>query len=269
MPRADSRGRSLPISNQPARAAALKALHVPGDPAILFNVWDPGSAKAVAGAGAKALATGSASVGGALGYDDAEAVPLDAVLANVAAIVRAVDLPVSLDFEGGYAIAPEEVAANVAGVIETGVVGINFEDQVIGGEGLHPLDLQCERIAAIREAAEAAGIDLFINARTDVWLKAGRSTLAPDALFDEAARRCEAFVAAGASGFFVPGLTDEADIARICEMSPLPVNAMMFDAMPSHARLAELGVARISHGPGPWRLAMAALADAAQALYDA
>lgn len=251
-------------SDQPARASAFRALHVPGDPVILYNVWDAGSAAAVAEAGAGAIATGSASVGGARGYGDAESVPLDEVLANAAQVAAAVALPVTLDFEGGYALAPEAVAANVARVIETGVVGINFEDQAIGGEGLHPVELQAERIAAIREAAEAAGVDLFVNARTDVWLTAGRITLPEDARFDEAAKRCEAYAAAGASGFFVPGLADEDEIARICELSPLPVNAMMFDAMPPRARLAELGVARISHGPGPWRRAMAALTEAAR-----
>lgn len=255
------------MSDQQSKAKTFHALHTPGDPVILFNIWDPGSAAAVAEAGARALATGSASVGGAMGYADAEAVPLAEVLANAARIAASTDLPVTLDFEGGYAVAPEEVAANVARVIEAGIVGINFEDQVIGGEGLHPLELQAERIAAIREAADAAGIDFFLNARTDVWLKAGRTTLAEDARFDEAARRCEAFAEAGSSGFFVPGLSDEAEIERICALSPLPVNAMMFDGMPSHARLAELGVARISHGPGPWKLAMAALGEAARDVF--
>lgn len=192
------------MTDQQARAAAFRALHLPGDPVILFNIWDPGSARAVAEAGAKALATGSASVGGARGYGDAEGVPLDEVLANAAAIVASVDLPVSLDFEGGYAVDSQEVAANVARVIETGVVGINFEDQVIGGEGLHPLELQAERIAAIRQAAEAAGIDFFVNARTDVWLRAGRSALAEEALFDEGARRCEAMRRPARAAFSPP-----------------------------------------------------------------
>lgn len=259
----------MPASpDQQSCAAAFAALHIPGDPVILFNIWDPGSAAAVAEAGAQALATGSASVAGSRGYGDREDLPLDDVLANAAAIVRAVELPVSLDFEGGYAVAPEKVAANVARAFDTGVVGINFEDQVIGGEGLHPIALQAERIAAIREAADAAGLDFFINARTDVWLNAGRSTIAEEARFDEAARRCEAYAEAGASGFFVPGLADEEEIARICDLSPLPVNAIMLDGMPSHARLAELGVARISHGPGPWRAAMSGLTEAARKIYD-
>lgn len=256
------------MTDQQTRARAFRALHIPGDPLILFNIWDAGSAKAVAEAGASALATGSASVAAAQGYDDAESLPLDDVLANLRRIVACVDLPVTLDFEGGYAVAPDAVAANVARVIEAGAVGINFEDQVIGGEGLHPVALQAERIAAIRAAAKAAGVDLFINARTDVWLRAGMASLAEGRHFDEAVSRANAFAEAGASGFFAPGLADETQIAALCEATSLPVNAMMFDAMPSHTRLAELGVARISHGSGPYRAAMAALGEAAQAVYN-
>ncbi len=252
------------MTDQQSRARAFKALHVPGDPVILFNIWDPGSALAVAEAGAKALATGSASVAGSRGYNDAESLPMEQALNNAARIVQCVDLPLSIDFEGGYAAEPPLVAVHAAAMIEIGVIGINFEDQVIGGAGLHPIDFQVERIAAIRAAADKAGIDFFINARTDVWLKAGRATIDDDARRDEALKRCEAYAAAGASGFFVPGLTEEQEIAAICKASPLPVNAMMFDAMPPAARLGELGVARISYGPGPWRQAMAGLADAAR-----
>lgn len=254
------------MSDQAARARTFAALHVPGEPIVLFNIWNPGSAEAVAKAGAKALATGSASVAAARGYPDAETLPLDDALANAARIVASVDLPLTLDFEGGYAVEPEKVADNVARVIETGAIGINFEDQVIGGEGLHPVALQADRIAAIRAASDAAGVDLFVNARTDVWLSAGK-TLPVETRYNEALSRATAYAAAGANGFFAPGLADEALIERLCEASPLPVNAMMFDGMPSHARLAELGIARISHGPGPFRHAMAALTEAARKIY--
>jgi 2-methylisocitrate lyase-like PEP mutase family enzyme len=108
---------------------AFAALHVPGDPVILFNAWDAGSAKAVADAGAKAIATGSASVAGAQGYKDAESLPLDLALANAARVVTAVELPVTIDFEGAYAVAPEEAAANVAKLAATGAIGCNFEDR--------------------------------------------------------------------------------------------------------------------------------------------
>ncbi|MEO5808625.1 MAG: isocitrate lyase/phosphoenolpyruvate mutase family protein, partial [Sphingomicrobium sp.] len=118
------------------------ALHVPGDPVVLYNVWDVGSALAVVAGGAKALATGSHPVADANGFPDGEQVPIDFVLANAARIIAAVALPLSVDFEGVYSADPDHGAANVARLKAAGAVGCNFEDQVIGGEGLHPLDLQ-------------------------------------------------------------------------------------------------------------------------------
>src|SRR6476646_8478910 len=118
--------------------ATFAALHVPGDPRVLYEVWDPGSAQAVAAAGARALATGSHPVGDASGYGDAQQVPLDYVFDNARRILKAVDLPLSVDFEGAYSTEPSEAAANVAALKETGAVGCNFEDQVVGGSGVHP-----------------------------------------------------------------------------------------------------------------------------------
>jgi 2-methylisocitrate lyase-like PEP mutase family enzyme len=141
------------------------ALHVPGDPVILYNIWDVGSALAVIAAGAKALATGSHPVADANGWPDGQQVPIDFALANAARIVSAVDLPVTIDFEGAYSADPEEGGANVARLAATGAVGCNFEDQVVGGEGVRPLDLQVRRIAAIRRAV---GAQFFINAHRPV-----------------------------------------------------------------------------------------------------
>src|ERR1700741_1737910 len=136
--------------SQSDKFTAFAALHVPGDPVILFNAWDAGSAKAVAEAGAKAIATGSDSVAGAQGFTDAEALPIGLALANAARVVAAVDLPVTIDFECAYAVAPEGVAASMARLAATGAIGCNFEDQVIGGEGLHDIPVQAARIAAAR-----------------------------------------------------------------------------------------------------------------------
>jgi len=152
------------------KARAFAALHVPGDPVILYNIWDAGSAKVVAEAGAKAIASGSHPVADANGLPDGQQMPIALVLANAERVVRAVELPVTVDFEGAYAVEPEAAAANVARLAETGAVGCNFEDQVVGGEGLHPIALQAARIRAIRSAV---GPDFFINARTDLFLKAG------------------------------------------------------------------------------------------------
>lgn len=249
---------------QAEKARAFRALHVPGQPLVLFNAWDPGSAKAVAEGGAKAIATGSWSVADAHGFGDAEGLPFDLAIANAARIVGAVALPVTIDFEGGYAIDPGKLAANFGTLLATGAIGCNFEDRVIGGDGLHPVAEQAERIRAMRRAAERAQVDAFINARTDIFLQA-RPESHDRAAVDAALERARAYADAGASGFFVPGLADEGLLARVCEASPLPVNAMMFAGMPDRRRLGELGVARVSHGPGPYRQAMKALTDAARA----
>lgn len=249
---------------QAEKARAFRAMHVPGQPLVLFNAWDPGSAKAIAEGGAKAIATGSWSVADAHGFGDAEGLPFDLAIANAARIAGAVALPVTIDFEGGYAIDPGKLAANFATLLATGAIGCNFEDRVIGGDGLHPVAEQAERIRAMRRAAERAQVDAFINARTDIFLQA-RAEAHDRAAVDAALERARAYADAGASGFFVPGLANERLLARVCEASPLPVNAMMFAGMPDRRRLGELGVARVSHGPGPYRQAMKALTEAARA----
>ncbi|MDK2767295.1 isocitrate lyase/PEP mutase family protein [Sphingomonas sp.] len=245
-----------------SRFAEFAALHVPGAPLVLINVWDAGSAKAVAAAGVKAIATGSASVAAANGFSDAESLPLDLAIANARRIVGAVDLPVSIDFEGGYAVAPDALASNVTLLAATGAIGCNFEDQVIGGSGMHAPEAQAARIAAIRAAT---GPDFFINARTDLFLQAPSETH-DAAKVDAAIARAHAYAAAGASGFFVPGLADLDLLARVCRESPLPVNFMAFPGAPDAAAVAAAGVARISHGPFPFRAAMRAVEDAARAV---
>jgi 2-methylisocitrate lyase-like PEP mutase family enzyme len=252
--------------NQTEKARAFAALHIPGQPVILFNAWDAGSARAVAETGAKAVATGSWSVAAAHGFEDAEGLPLDLAVANAARIVSAVELPVTVDFEGGYAVEPGGVAENFGLVLAAGVIGCNFEDRIVGSQGLHPVGFQASRVEALRRAAERAGVPAFINARTDIFLQA-KSDEHDRAHCEQAIERLRAYADAGASGFFVPGLADESLIARICEASSLPVNVMMFPGMPTPKRLADLGVARISYGPGPYRQAMKALTDAARAAF--
>ena len=234
------------------------ALHVPGDPVILYNIWDAGSALAVVAAGAKALATGSHPVADANGWPDGQNVPMDFAFANAARIVNAVEIPLTVDFESAYSTDPDEGGRNVARVAATGAVGCNFEDQVIGGEGLHPLDLQVRRIAAIRMAV---GDQFFINARTDLFLK---TQTYDDALVDRVIERGKAFADAGASGFFVPRLSDPAQIERVVRDVPLPLNVIAFPGAPDKTLWADAGVARISHGPFPHRALMAKLTDMAR-----
>ncbi|MFL6747150.1 MAG: isocitrate lyase/phosphoenolpyruvate mutase family protein [Sphingomicrobium sp.] len=236
------------------------ALHVPGEPLILFNIWDAGSAQAVAKSGAKAIATGSASVAMANGFGDGQQAPMDFVLANVKRIREAVELPVTVDFEGAYSADPEEGARNIARLSETGVVGCNFEDQIVGGEGLHPIEVQAQRIAAARGAV---GSEFFINVRTDLFLKAPQETH-DIAMLDEAIARVRAYADAGASGFFVPMLGNLDYLRRLCAESPVPVNFMTYPGCPSNADVAATGVARISHGPFPHMALMGQLEQSAR-----
>lgn len=238
--------------NTPDKTKAFAALHVKSDPVILYNIWDPGSARAVAAAGAKAIATGSAPVAMAHGFADGQKIPRATMLDNLRRIVEAVDLPVTSDIEGGYGVEPAEVAETAAETIRAGAVGFNFEDQVVGGDGLHEIADQSARISAAREAVDAVTSEVFINARTDIFLKAKPDTHT-EAMLDDALARAEAYAAAGASGFFAPGLADEALIGRLCAECVLPVNIIALPHVPGPARLAELGASRISYGPVPYK----------------
>ena len=254
--------------DQKEKATAFAALHQKGNPVIIYNIWDAGTAKAVADAGAKALGTGSWSVAAAQGYADGENLPMEALLSTAKSIASAVELPLSVDFEGGYAEDPAELAKNVAKVIDAGAIGVNFEDQVVGGSGVYPISRQAERIRAIRSLADSRGIPLFINARTDLFLQEGDRTKHV-ALLDEAVARARAYAEAGGNGFFAPGLADEELIRKLCEASPVPVNIMMMPGVSAPKRLGELGVARVSYGPGPYRAMMAKLKEDAAAVFTA
>jgi 2-methylisocitrate lyase-like PEP mutase family enzyme len=236
-------------------------LHSPGNPLILYNIWDAGSAIAVAKAGAKAIATGSWGVACAHGASDGERLPLDLALANVERTIAVTDLPVTLDMEAGYGHDAQAVGASVARAAALGVAGINIEDKDPVTRTLFNTDVAASRIAA------AAQSGVFINARADAFIL----TPATDhdaALVDAVIERAHAYAAAGASGLFVPFLETPALIERLCKVSPLPVNIMMRPSCPPHKTLAELGVARISHGHGPWAKAMERLEADARHLYE-
>ncbi|MCB2084085.1 MAG: isocitrate lyase/phosphoenolpyruvate mutase family protein [Sphingomonadaceae bacterium] len=239
---------------------AFAALHVPGDPLVLFNIWDAGSARAVAEAGAKAIATGSHGVAEANGMRDGEEFPLDMALANCRRIVGVTELPVSIDLEAGYGDTADAVAQSAALVVEAGATGVNLEDRAPGADELLPMEEAAARVAA------ASRTGLWVNARTDVYRGKQREDYTP-ALIDEVIARAEAYAQAGAGSLFVPFLGDHATIAAICERSPLPVNVMWAQGRGSKAELAALGVARISYGPGPWAAAMAWLGEQARAVF--
>ena len=240
-------------------AHQFSALHQKGNPLLLYNAWDAGSAAAIVEAGAKAIATSSSAVASAQGYNDGENLPLDLALQILGRIVASVDVPVSVDFEGGYSEDDRELASNISKLIDLGVVGINFEDRMVKGDGMYTIERQAKRIVAIREAAKKKGIPLFINARTDVFL--GQTDDVAEAI-----ERSRAYGAAGASGFFIPGLASDSDIHKIVEASPLPVNVMMMGGVPPVDKLAKLGVARVSYGPIPYSTTMSALKKEAEKL---
>jgi 2-methylisocitrate lyase-like PEP mutase family enzyme len=247
--------------NQTEKARRFAELHVKGAPLLLFNAWDAGSAKSIVAAGAQAIATSSWSVAEAQGYRDGEAIPIELAEQIIARIAATIDVPVSVDFEGGYSEDDGELAANISRLLELGVIGINFEDGVVKGPGLYDIERQARRLVAIRKAAEQKRVGLFINARTDLFLGQSRD---PAQFVGEALDRAKAYAAAGASGFFIPGLANDAFIGRICESVTLPVNVMVMDGVPSNDRLADLGVSRISYGPSPFINAMSALQQEAK-----
>lgn len=252
--------------SQADKAKLFESLHIKGDPIILYNIWDAGTALAVEKAGAKAVATGSASVAGAHGYPDGEEIPLELIETIASRIAESVSLPSSLDFEGAYAGSLAQVKTNAARIIKTGVVGVNFEDQKVKGDGLYSKEEQAERIAAFREAADEAGIPFFINARTDLFLKESDTEKHKD-LIEEALERAAAYKQAGASGFFIPGLDQPDLIKKICDEVELPVNVYMKKGMPEISVIAQLGASRISFGPGPYRGAMIELKRQAEQLF--
>lgn len=238
----------------------FRALHVPGDPLILFNIWDAGSAKAVTEAGARAIATGSYGAAEAQGFKDGEEFPLDRALDVVAGILRVTDLPVSFDMESGYGDSAEAVGRSVERALAAGAAGINIEDHLPGQSTLVPVGEQAERV----KAAAATGI--FVNARCDVYRGVKPEDYGPH-LVGAVLERARAYADAGASGLFVPFLGDHRAIAAICEGSPLPVNVLWGPGRGTRAELAALGVARISYGHGPWAATMAWLKDQAAAVF--
>ncbi len=249
-------------SAQTAAIAKFRALHASGC-FVLPNPWDAGTAVYLQHLGFSALATTSAGAAFALGKPDtASAVPRDAMLAHIRAVAAATSLPVNADFQTGYADDPEGVAANVTLCIATGVAGLSIEDAT--GQSAMPLyerGLAVERIRAARTAIDASGIPVVLTARCEAWLVRQADPLRT------ALDRLVAFAAAGADCLYAPGVLDPAEIAMIVKaVAPKPVNVLISRPNPalSVARLAELGVRRVSVGSALARVAWGAFIRAAR-----
>lgn len=228
----------MDATTQKAHAATFRALHAEGL-LILPNACDAGSARIIEACGAKAIATSSATLSWVHGFADGEQLPFDVLLGAVGEIVRVVSVPVSVDFEAGYGDTPEAVETAVRRLLELGVVGINLED------GAGTPEQAAAKIEAAKRAASAVGVNLFVNGRTDVYLHA----LGPkEKRLEMSLERLSRYRDAGCDGVFVPGLVDENEIAAIVREAQRPLNLMAMPGLPKPARLAELGVRRLSLG---------------------
>lgn len=228
---------SVGAMTQTALAADFHALHQ--DLLVLPNCWDPASARVIQEAGAPALATSSAAVSWSLGTQDGNVLDRDLMLEHLRRIVAVTDLPVSCDIEGGFGNSTADLAETTRLVIEAGAVGVNLEDALDGA--LRPFDEAVERVRAVRQAADAAGVDLYLNARTDGYLLGAAD-------FDDTVARAAAFLDAGASGIFVPGVTDLETVAELTSAIDAPVNILTGPNAPSIPELKAAGARRVSAG---------------------
>lgn len=246
------------------QAEAFRSLHRPGQPVVLVNVWDVGSALTVVDAGAPAVATSSWAVAKSRGFSDGERTPFTTVLDLVAQLADRATVPITVDLETGYGRTPEEVGHSVRQVVAAGAVGCNLEDVDTDptGSGLRDVTDQAMRLKAARSASDDAGVRIFINARTDVFLN---NPSAGPAGLEEVLVRAVAYERAGADGLFAPGLQDVSLVAELVERCPLLVNVMA-GSEDDLAALATAGVARISFGASPYVAAMGVLARQAQAV---
>lgn len=231
-------------------AETFHRLHAGPDLLILPNGWDAGSCRVIETLGAKAVATSSAAVCWSHGYADGHHLPIDLLVQTVAEITRVVSIPVSCDSEGGYADDPATAGENIARIVGAGAVGINIED------GRDTPELHAAKITAVRKAAAREGVALFINARTDVYLK---RLAEPEAAVAEVLRRAAIYRDAGADGLFAPGVVIPAEITAIAEGCGLPLNVMARPGLPAGPELQKLGARRISSATGLGRAALAAL----------
>jgi 2-methylisocitrate lyase-like PEP mutase family enzyme len=222
-------------------AATFRRLHQNTTPLRLANAWDIGSARLMESVGATAVATTSAGVAWAQGYPDGDTLPVKALAAVVAGITRVIGIPLSVDAEGGYAPDAAGAGETIAALIDAGAVGINIED------GAGTPELLAAKIARIKQVAAGKGVDLFVNARVDVYLKG----LVPEAeRLAETIARAGRYRDAGADGIFVPALVEPAAIRAMVEATPLPVNLLARTGLPDAEALAKLGVRRLSAGSG-------------------
>jgi len=245
-------------SSQKVKAEHFKKLHQGSEILVLPNIWDPLGAALLESLNYPAVATASASVALTGGYEDGEHIPFSDVLIRLKAITASVKIPVTADIESGYAISDEALEKNIEQVINTGIVGINLEDHDKQSDTLFSLEAQANRIRLVRKVAETMNVPLFINARTDVYLR-GKGFVTPEEKLMETLRRGKAYLDAGADGLFPPAMKDKDELAKLVSSLRCPVNVIAFPGIPDFKTLKEIGVARISLGPGFLKIAIRAM----------
>jgi 2-methylisocitrate lyase-like PEP mutase family enzyme len=233
---------------------------------VLANAWDVISARIVEEIGFPAVATTSAGIAASLGYPDGQRVSREEMLRVIADIVRAVQVPVTADMEAGYGTTAAEMAETAQGLIAAGAVGLNLEDMAGDDESSQvPLQLQVEKILAVREAAKAAGVGLVINARTDIYLM----PIGPaETRFERTVERLRAYAKAGADCVFAPAVKDSQTIAKLAKAVEAPLNILVMPGVPNLKELERLGVARASIGSGLMRAALGTTRNIAKALWE-
>lgn len=242
---------------QKQQAERFRMWHAGDDILVLPCAWDVASAKVFEAEGFKAIGTTSAGIAAALGYPDGQKIDFQEYLRVIRKIVTAVQVPVSVDVEAGFATTVPDVAANMKEVLHAGAVGINIEDENhtrSGGLLLEPVPFMVEKIQAIRAMGDAFGVSIFINAKTDaVWLSAADGA---EASFQEAVDRANAYGSAGADCVFIPGDFDLPAVTRLAEAVRYPLNIVIKATTPAVPLLSRLGIKRLSMGSGPMRAAM-------------
>ena len=247
----------LTQSKPSEQADVFKKLHYSEDLLVLPNIWDAAGATLLEEAGYRAVATASAAIARANGYQDGENIPFEIVLSILSQIVKSVSVPVTADIESGYASDAATLKTNIRRLIETGIAGINIEDSDPGTRKLLSIDAQAERIRLIRRVAEREGVRLFINARTDVYLL--RPDLEPEVRLEQTIERGRAYVDAGADSVYPILVKDEASIASLVQELSVPVNILATAGVSDIQVLRKLGVARVSFGPNFQKAVLSAM----------
>lgn len=241
-------------------------LHHNGELLVLPNIWNPLGATLLEEIGYKAVATASASIAYSNGYDDGQKIPFDELLFLLKKIVNSVQIPVTADVESGYASNNSQLKEHIKKLIDTGIVGINFEDSLHDESNLFSKEEQSEKIHLIKKTASEMGCHLFINARTDVFIK--QNNASKEEKLKEAIERGKAYKDAGADGFYPIFLKEKTAIETIIKEVLLPVNILMVAGIPDFRALKEIGVARISLGPGFLKKATQSMKNIAEKLLN-